>query len=205
MVIDAAIRTQTLRDGSGRGSVADRREERFEAIYRAYERPVYAYLRRRADVASARDCAAETFLVAWRRLGDVPDGERTLPWLYGTARRVLSNHRRSRDRFARLLQKSSSTALEAPEGPETIVVRRAEDEQVLEALRHVRKADRELLMLAFWEEVPRDELAEMHGCTAHAVNQRIHRALRRLARHLDPPGHIPGETALDRAQRGSER
>jgi RNA polymerase sigma-70 factor (ECF subfamily) len=36
---------------------------------------------------------AETFLVAWRRLDDVPDDP--LPWLYRVARRVLANQRRS--------------------------------------------------------------------------------------------------------------
>ena len=43
---------------------------------------------------------AETFLVAWRRLDDVPAD--ALPWLYGVARRVLANQRRSADRGAAL-------------------------------------------------------------------------------------------------------
>jgi RNA polymerase sigma-70 factor (ECF subfamily) len=36
----------------------------------------------------APDVVAETFLVAWRRLDDVPADP--LPWLYGVARRVLA-------------------------------------------------------------------------------------------------------------------
>ena len=37
---------------------------------------------------------AETFLVALRRLDEVPDEPSTRAWLYGVARRVLANQRR---------------------------------------------------------------------------------------------------------------
>lgn len=41
----------------------------------------------------AADAVAETFLVAWRRLPEVPSGEEARPWLYGVARRTLANQR----------------------------------------------------------------------------------------------------------------
>src|SRR4029450_2647016 len=59
---------------------------------------VRAYARRRAAPDAAQDVVADTFLVAWRRLEDVP--EDALPWLYGVARRVLANQRRSAARGA---------------------------------------------------------------------------------------------------------
>lgn len=46
------------------------------------------------DPADAADAVAETFLVAWRRLGEVPDGREARLWLFGVCRRVLANHRR---------------------------------------------------------------------------------------------------------------
>jgi RNA polymerase sigma-70 factor (ECF subfamily) len=180
-------------------------EARFEAMYREYHRQVYAYFRRRTDLSGARDCAAETFLVAWRRIDDVPEGERALPWLYGTARKVLANHRRSLGRFSRLVQRTSHAGADPPDEPETVVVRREEDQEVIDALARLRPADRELLCLAIWEEVPRETLAEMQGCSTHALNQRIYRAGRRLARLLPPAGHRPDETAPDRAQGGAAR
>jgi DNA-directed RNA polymerase specialized sigma24 family protein len=68
-------------------------EERFEGLFRQNYAAVRAYALRRAPHDVAQDVAAETFLVAWRRLDDVPDD--ALPWLYGVARRVLANQRRS--------------------------------------------------------------------------------------------------------------
>ena len=43
----------------------------------------------------AADVVAETFLVAWRRLGEVPNGAEARLWLHGVARRVIANLDRS--------------------------------------------------------------------------------------------------------------
>ncbi|HSH59182.1 MAG TPA: sigma factor, partial [Acidimicrobiales bacterium] len=68
------------------------RRERFHRIYDTnYERILGYALRRTATVEDAYDVVSETFLTAWRRLDDVPDGERARLWLYGTARNVLTN------------------------------------------------------------------------------------------------------------------
>ena len=50
-------------------------EERFRRIYAAYERQVCAYCLRCIDGDQAIDCTAETFLVACRRISDVPAGD----------------------------------------------------------------------------------------------------------------------------------
>jgi hypothetical protein len=56
-------------------------EVRFEALYRDCADQVHAYAMRRASPAAADDVVNETFLVAWRRLDEVP--EHALPWLFG--------------------------------------------------------------------------------------------------------------------------
>ena len=77
----------------------DRRRERFEEVFGAHRDAVLGYLRRRTDSGhDAADLLADTFLVAWRRLDDLPPGNQTRPWLYGVARRVLANHRRGEGR-----------------------------------------------------------------------------------------------------------
>src|SRR5438128_2115300 len=80
----------------------DERTEAFRRIYEACYRAIAAYARRRLSDGDADDVVADTFLVAWRRLEDVPQGDLTLPWLYGVARRVVSEGRRSGRRRDRL-------------------------------------------------------------------------------------------------------
>lgn len=183
--------------------MADREaERRFERIYGAYQRRVYAYFRRRTDPSAAQEGAAETFLIAWRRLDKVPDGDAALAWLYATSARVLANQNRASRRFARLLGRAAGLGGADPPGPDTILIQREADQEVLEALDRLSNGDRELLRLAVWEEVPREQLAEMYHCSPHALSQRIHRATGRLARHLPASGHKQGEVAPRPMQRG---
>ncbi len=71
------------------------RHDSFERLYDAHFADVLAFaLRRVADPADAADVTAETFLVAWRRLPDVPAGAAARAWLLGVARRALANARR---------------------------------------------------------------------------------------------------------------
>lgn len=63
--------------------------QRLERLFDAYADRVHAFATHRVGPDSARDVVSETFLVAWRRFDTVPD--RALPWLLGTARKVISN------------------------------------------------------------------------------------------------------------------
>ena len=75
------------------------RAERFSDLYRGCYEAVLRYALRRTDPETALDVAAETFLIAWRRLNALPaDGDLVMPWLYGVARRVLANAGRSKRR-----------------------------------------------------------------------------------------------------------
>ena len=76
------------------------RRRRFEGLFdSSYSRVFSFVLRRTQDRDLAEEIVAETFLIAWRRLEDLPD--EPLPWLFGTARRVLANHTRYAKRRAR--------------------------------------------------------------------------------------------------------
>lgn len=66
------------------------REDQFREVYDRHYAAVVGYALRRADSRDdAADVVAETFLIAWRRLDDLPGGDDALLWLYATARRVL--------------------------------------------------------------------------------------------------------------------
>lgn len=83
-------------------------EADFVALYRRHYWDVLLYARRRVDEETARDVAAETFLVALRRPGTIPD--RPLPWLYSVARHVLANEIRARSRRERLNRRVEAAA-----------------------------------------------------------------------------------------------
>ena len=120
----------------------DQADQRFREMYQTHQRQVLAYFLRRTDATSARDGAAETFLVAWRRIDDLPFDESMLPWLYGVSRRVLANQRRSRDRQQAVGRRLSHAAPTEDTSPEVVVLRRAEDKEMLDAVARLRPEDR---------------------------------------------------------------
>ncbi|MDP9494058.1 MAG: sigma-70 family RNA polymerase sigma factor [Actinomycetota bacterium] len=162
----------------------DRDDRAFEQVYKRYSLAVLAYCVRRAGQEVAADASSETFLVVWRRLDQLPPEPKTLPYLYGVAARVLANQRRSIYRRSRLDSRLANLGIAAVPDPAVIVASRAQDAEVLAAVRRLGPKDREIVMLYTWEELPRETIAEMMGMTKTAVDQRIHRSYQRLARSL---------------------
>ncbi|MGR6924367.1 RNA polymerase sigma factor [[Actinomadura] parvosata] len=153
--------------------------DRFEAIYHAHYPAVHQYAARRTDSPDdTADAISETFLAAWRRIADVPDGDAARLWLYGVARRVLANQRRGKARGAALakrLKAELSTA--SPPVPDRVG-------PVWEAFDALPARDREVLALAFWENLTGPQIGQVLGCTATAARIRLHRARKRLAKAL---------------------
>ena len=155
----------------------------FDALYRAHRDLVLGYCLRRAPRADALDAAAETFLVAWRRRDDVPGNARV--WLLAVARRVLANQRRGTGRRDRL--RDRLVVLDAPRdhrGPERVAVISEQRQEVRDALGRLADDDREILMLAAWDELPHAEIGGLLGITTAAVAKRLERARVRLAGEL---------------------
>jgi RNA polymerase sigma-70 factor (ECF subfamily) len=152
-------------------------------LYDEHYDEVYAFCARRVGRSDADDAAAEVFSVAWRRIDEV-DATSARAWLFGVARKVVLNQWRSSSRRSRLLDKARVAAGTEPERPDTVVVRRAEDEEVLTVLTTMRPADQEILRLAAWEELSGPEIAVALDISTAAAQQRLHRAKKRLARRL---------------------
>ena len=164
-------------------------EERFAALFNRTHRPLLAYaVRRVTDPADAADIVAETFLVAWRRLDEVPPDEQARPWLFGVARRVLANYYRGEHRRVALgerLRTSLAQVVPAAGAGGTVV-------EV--AMERLSPDDRELLRLVAWEALAREEIAMVLQISRATVRVRLHRARRRLLAEMQaveseiPPG-----------------
>ncbi|WP_329091865.1 MULTISPECIES: RNA polymerase sigma factor [unclassified Streptosporangium] len=155
---------------------------RFEAVYRRTHEQILGYaVRRCSSPEDAADVVAETYVIAWRRITELPDGEGGKLWLYGVARRVLANHRRSERR--RLTRHTELTA--EIEHLYTAPSHHGEQHGVDEAMGMLSDGDRELLALALWEELDPGEIATVLDCSRNAARIRLHRARRRFAKALE--------------------
>ena len=157
------------------------RRERFDRLFDEHFRALLGYaLRRVEEPADAADVAAETLLVAWRRLDEVPGGAEARPWLFGVARRVLANQRRGerrRDALADRLREAVA-AMPAAAAPDE------DAELVREAMRRLCAGDREVLTLVCWEGLDPAQAAAALGIPAATARTRLHRARARMRKEL---------------------
>jgi RNA polymerase sigma-70 factor (ECF subfamily) len=167
-----------LGDGTMDGRMPPR-EDRLNRLYDKHNGAVRAYCLRRMSNDDVRDAVADVFAVAWRRLDDIPAGD-ALPWLYGVARRVVADYTRSSNRRRRLVARLGSVRPGTPAQPEPQVIQGDEYHQVHEALAMLREKDREILLLAAWEELSHQQIAEITECSPAAAAQRLHRAKQKL-------------------------
>ncbi|MET8570112.1 sigma-70 family RNA polymerase sigma factor [Streptomyces sp. NPDC004783] len=152
-------------------------EARFTAMYNTCRQPVWAYAVSRAGRQVADEVVSETFTVAWRRIGDIP--QPPLPWLLGVARNVLRDAGRAEVRRASLAAELRDWT-DAVEGDIADDV--ADRMALRNALASLGEEDREVLILAAWQGLTPREAARVVGCTAATMRVRLHRARRRLAK-----------------------
>jgi RNA polymerase sigma-70 factor (ECF subfamily) len=179
-------------------SSAPERRERFERVAAEVYEPLQRYLRRRAHADDAADALADTLLVVWRRLDDVPDDP--LPWCYGAARRCLANQRRGDTRRLRLVQHAGAhvdSSAELSLDPQYAA--EISDPALVAALAVLSESEAEIVRMWAWEQLEPREIAVALDMTANAVSVALTRAKRKLAQHLDRQdrlltGHIPRTT-----------
>lgn len=173
-------------------------------LFESEARGVLGYaLRRVEDREDAADVVAETFGVAWRRIGDVPPAPESRLWLYGVARRILANQRRGEVRRRRLSDRLREELRVTGAGDAS-----SADERVLavgEALAALPEQDREVLLLANWEGLTPAEIATVIGVPGATARTRLHRARGRLRAELERMGHVTVGAAGTRTQNGATR
>jgi len=160
---------------------------RFESCFCEHYADILAFaIRRQPDRQAAEDAASETFAVAWRRRGLIPD--LPLPWLYSIALRVLANQRRSSLRRRRLEERLAQEQAIPADGsdPTDALARRG---AFAAAYGRLSEDDREILRLIAWEGLEPRAAAAVLDCSYSAFRVRLHRARRRLGKQLAAAGH----------------
>lgn len=165
----------------------------FQHMYLTHRDAVWSYIVRRTKRDNVDDAVAEVFTVAWRKIDRSPDVEEQLPWLYGISKNVVRNVNRSSMRRHRLWTRVVAIPPEDVPAAEVQVVRNLEDAELLSAVAGLRTVDQELLRLRTWEELSIKDIAVVVGMSPKAVESRLVRIRKNLARVLavqSSPSHV---------------
>lgn len=154
------------------------RAEEFRAFYRAHYGVILTVAEQRLDTRqAAEDAAADVFQIAWRRFSD-EGAALSLPWVYQILRNVVGTEYRRRERARRAFDKLADDPADPQESDARVDVR--------DALGRLPERERELLFMAYWEDLTHDEIAAILGITDGALRVRLTRARARLRDALQP-------------------
>ncbi len=163
-----------------------------QRFYEAHAQIVYAFaLRRLDDPADAADVLHEVMLEVWRKAGRFEGRSRVRTWLLGIARhKVLDRLRalgRTRERESDI---DPDTRAEADEGDDILAATRAAGEarHVRYCLQRLRDIHRQVMHLAFFQELSCAEIAQVLGCPTGTVKTRMMHARRAMKRCLQALG-----------------
>jgi RNA polymerase sigma-70 factor (ECF subfamily) len=150
-----------------------------ELIARFHRRVLLMAWARARDSEAAVDLAQDTMLAVLKavRNGQLIDAERLPGFVRGTAKNIINNHLRGRER----VHPAPETSLPQPgPDPEQLAGQAERMEQVRRALAELRPADRQILLLTLTEGLTPREIAERLGLGSEVVRKRKSRALARL-------------------------
>ena len=144
------------------------RELAFIALYKDSYPRIHKYVLRRVDDAElAQELAADVFRVAWQKWDGA--GSPEIPWLFTVARNLIGNAYRGRDRQKALRDKLMVSSVEDSWG-------NSDNASVEDAMMALREKDRDILQLAYWDELTIAEISQVLQCTQSSAKVRLHRA-----------------------------
>lgn len=155
--------------------------ESFGALYQRYHSPMvalaYSML---ADREQAEDAAQETFAAACRDIGSLKSTERFAAWLAGICRNVSRQMRRA----GKVRPAALSDDYAAPSAGDST----DRKETIRQAVWSLREAERELIVLRYFDGFSQSQIAQVLDLSPQAVNGRLIRAKRKVAEYLKRNG-----------------
>jgi RNA polymerase sigma-70 factor (ECF subfamily) len=181
--------TQLAQEAQWARAASQGDEQAFARLVEVFQVPVYNLCYRMlGEPAEAEDAAQEAFLKAYRGLHRYDPERRFGSWcLSVAAHECIDRLRRRRQPTVALDAVDKEVAFpDAAPGPESMLIRRDQEQRVGELLKRLSPLDRAILTLKYWYDMPLEEIAEDLGLTTSAVKSRLHRSRRELAeRYLE--------------------
>jgi len=161
----------------------------YAALYHRYSRVLFGLLIRiLGSIVEAEEVLQEVFLQVWRRAGDY-DASRGRPfaWLMTLARSRALDRVDSASSQQRTLDRAGSPRSQGASDPAELASTAEEGRQLVRALGEIPAAQREVLLLAYFEGLSQSEISLRLGRPLGTVKSHARLGLTKL-RHLLMPG-----------------
>jgi len=160
----------------------------FRWLFRRFQRPVHAYLSRLVRTPHIADeLVNETMLELWRGASRFGGRSTVSTWLFGIARHKAIDHLRRR-RSGDLGEETIAEMADPAPTPEDSVTTASVSELVGRLMSRLSVEHREVLHLAYREELSVEEIASVVDCPVNTVKTRMFYARKRLKTLLAESG-----------------
>lgn len=158
----------------------------FAAVFDAYFKRVFTYIRYRCDDdALADDLTAQTFERAMARIGDYdPARGPFAAWLFGIARNAVNDHYRARRRFPWLALDLFRREAAPDPDPEGHLIGQETEAELVAALTKLDRRERDVLGLKFAGALTNREIAKLVGLKESNVGVIVFRAIQKLRKMM---------------------
>ncbi len=164
--------------------IANGDQDAMTRFYQAHESRVYAFaLKRLNDPHACADIVVETMMAVWNGAAAFKGDARVTTWLFGIAhRKVVDMHRRRGRHEADELDFDVADESE----DHVAALAAAEDgEHLRRCLEALPEAHREIMHLAFFEDMAYPEIASIVDCPEGTVKTRVFHAKKKLRQCLE--------------------
>ncbi|MBI3210973.1 MAG: RNA polymerase sigma factor [Candidatus Solibacter usitatus] len=161
------------------GGLVDGLTQLFERHHRALHR-FFSHLT--GSASTAEDLTQEVFFRMLKFRETFQSGGKFTPWMYQIARNVHFDHCRKRTIEMPVAEERKLWEPADPSPQQDWTMMRAADVATLRrAFLRLPAAQREVLVLARYQELPYDEIARVMGCEPGTVKSRVFRAMKELS------------------------
>jgi RNA polymerase sigma-70 factor (ECF subfamily) len=169
--------------------VAQGDEGAFEKLFRCYAPRIFrfamGYLN---DRAHAEEVVQETMIAVWKNAKHYREQSQVSSWILGIARNKALDRARARQREPEFWREQLDRRASARATPEQVAQREAQIERVRAALEKLSPEHREVMILAFYNDLSYLEIAQILQCPEGTVKSRVYYAKEQLKKILSEGG-----------------
>lgn len=169
-------------------------EQAFFDLYHIYKEPTLRYVQGLLDTRVADDVHQEVWLTVYQKIQTLANPKAFRTWLYQTTRFRAIDYLRKQKRDDELLgciKEETPVEFEETEEPDFD----PQHARLKQALDQLPAAQRDVLILLYWEQMSYEEISLIVGCAIGTIRSRIYNAKNKLKEILEqaPSPQAKGE------------
>lgn len=171
--------------------------ERFGEIFDRHHRAIWMYLARAGGRQAADDLAGEVFVAAFETRSRFDEGRGSVrSWLFGIASNLLRSRFRNEERARRAFGRLSGerVGIDDMASVDDLDELRTRSVSTRRAVSKLCAADREIIVMAVWEDLTYVEIASVLGVRVGTVRSRLSRAREKLRELVSVDGEVLDRT-----------